>query len=315
MEEARWAFEAERMESSSEEEWTEVKEEHLSDSEDREVIEPLPSSRYSSPVPAPTPPPSAQEFEGFDWSEEPVDDFNIYSSSEDEPTHLALSDNEPLARRSSHWLEEEHTVTEPSFLTADWDSFEFPTVNTSHLVDSHLQWGETAYEIPCYTFRNWSKWIMDMPQLDRPQWVMPEPLFTRVLPTKVAHPPSDNDHGLLYKQQVISNTYNCDWNYFADPTRDDLVLHSTTHIPLVPTGKPASLEMEYLFEVLFQESGQLLSVQLRDPEHGRLVRLDIRVSDRDISVDTMVNHRRMNHVRNDESCAPWEANYRYWDEE
>ncbi|MFX3650893.1 MAG: hypothetical protein ACE3JU_26415, partial [Paenibacillus sp.] len=45
-------------------------------------------------------------------------------------------------------------VTEPSFLTADWDSFEFPTVNTSHLVDSHLQWGETAYEIPCYTFRN-----------------------------------------------------------------------------------------------------------------------------------------------------------------
>jgi hypothetical protein len=267
------------------------------DSEEELKVEPLPSSVYSSPPEAPTPP---VKFEEFDYT----------SDSENwEPTELALS-NTP-ARRSSQ-LGEERTVTEPPFLTAEWGKEDFPVYTTTNTVDEdtvdETQWDD--HTIPCYRFQQWVNWVMKRPSANRLSWAIPSPLFTFFQPPRIEYP-----CGGYYRQQVFSNDDNSDWSSFAEPLRGDLVHHSRTHIPLVPTGRIASVDMKYLVEVLFEPSGQSLSLQLKDPKDGRLLKLDVLVSDTKIRVELMINHRRMNHVSNDEECEPWDDRYHYWDME
>jgi hypothetical protein len=138
-----------------------------------------------------------------------------------------------------------------------------------------------------------------------------------VQPALVAYPSTQtqNADGTHYRQQTISNAANDQWNDFAEPLRNDLVQHSKTSIPLVPTGKPASIDMKYLVEVLFEPSGQYISLQLKDPIHGRLMKLDVSVTDTEIQTRMAVNHRRMNHVSNDDAFYPWDERYHYWDME
>ena len=70
--------------------------------------------------------------------------------------------------------------------------------------------------------------------------------------------------------------------------------------------------MKYHFEVLFEPSGQYFSVQLKDPIYGRLMKLDISVTDAEIQTRMAVNHRRMNHIYNDDAFHEWDARYHYW---
>jgi hypothetical protein len=118
-----------------------------------------------------------------------------------------------------------------------------------------------------------------------------------------------------YRQQVISNAENAGWNGFAEPLRGELVHHSKINIPLIPTGEVASLDMQYLLEVLFETSGQSLTLQLRDPRFGRLLKLNVQVADDGIQLTAAVNHRRMNHVDNDEGHSHYQDGYHYWDME
>ena len=129
------------------------------------------------------------------------------------------------------------------------------------------------------------------------------------------YPPSQQRAEPFYRQQVITNTLNNGDNDFADTLRDDLVHHSCHRIPLVPTGQVASINMKYLVEVLFESSGQFLCLQLKDDAYGRILKLDVQVTDDEIIMDMGVNHRRMNHISNDEVCAPWDDRFHYWDME
>ena len=105
------------------------------------------------------------------------------------------------------------------------------------------------------------------------------------------------------------------WNDFAEPLRCDLVHHSRSTIPLVPTGNLASIDMKYLVEVLLEPSGQYFSIQLKSPTDGRLMKLDVWITDEEIQTKVAVNHRRMNHVDNDEAFYNWDDRNHYWDME
>ena len=102
-------------------------------------------------------------------------------------------------------------------------------------------------------------------------------------------------------------------NIFTDPIRQDMVQHSSTEIPLAPTGRKASIDMDYLFDIQFNSVGQYFSLQLAG-EMGRLLKVDIYVEDRQIKIDTAVNHRRMNHIGN-KWYAPEDERYYHWDME
>ena len=123
---------------------------------------------------------------------------------------------------------------------------------------------------------------MKKPLLQRPSWVIPSRLYTFAEPRLITYPTHQAADGPHYRQQVITNAENTEWNNFAGLLKDDLVHHSKTCIPLVPTGGTSSIDMKYHFEVLFEPSGQYFSVQLKDPIYGRLMKLDISVTDAEI---------------------------------
>ena len=203
---------------------------------------------------------------------------------------------------------------EPPFLTTDWEEANFPTAENAFGVPSK-DWDDDTITMECFTSQQWMKWVMDKPLLHRPSWVIPSRLYTFVQPQLVAYPQHQNGDGPYYRQQIISNAPNTHWNDFAEPLRNDLVHHSKTSIPLVPTGIAASIDMQYQVEVLFEPAGQYITLQLKDPIHGRVMKLDVSVTDAEIATRIAVNHRRMNHVNNDEAFNHWDARFRYWDME
>ena len=120
---------------------------------------------------------------------------------------------------------------------------------------------------------------MDKPFLQRPPWVIPSSIYTFTQPELIVYPPTQSKGGAYYRQQAITNATNTHWNKFSEPLRIDLVHHSKTTIPLVPTGQPLDLDLKYLVETIFEPERATVSVQLRDPVQGRLVKLDLRVTD------------------------------------
>jgi hypothetical protein len=120
--------------------WTEE------DLKDWEGTEPLPSSTYTGSG-APTPPASPTSFNDFDES---------FDESFDEPLEHALSS----ARRSSPSDGEEHNVTEPPFLTAQWETENFPTANYNN-EPNYREWDVAT--MGCYSAQQWIKWTMDRP--------------------------------------------------------------------------------------------------------------------------------------------------------
>jgi hypothetical protein len=72
--------------------------------------------------------------------------------------------------------------------------------------------------------------------------------------------------------------------------------------------------MKYMIETIFEPQYATISVQLRDPIHGRLVKLDLWVTDSEITTRAAINHRRMNHVEND-AFLPGDTRRHYWDME
>ena len=204
---------------------------------------------------------------------------------------------------------------EQLFLTSDWKEEDFPRAENTFGVPSK-DWDYNNNTIlPCYLLQQWMKWVIDKPLLQRPSWVIPRRLYTFAQPALVVYPSTQDADGPHYRQQVISNAANEQWNDFAEPLRNDLVHHSKTSIPLIPTGEPASIDMKYMIEVLFEPAGQYISLQLKDPIHGRLMKLEVSVTDAEIQTRMAVNHCRMNHVSNDEAFYPWDERYHYWDME
>jgi hypothetical protein len=241
------------------------------DTEDDGMVEPLPSSTYSGS----TPPTPAQ----------PID-FSKFNE--------IFTDDEYDTRRSSSLEEEERNVIEPPFLTSNWTDSEFPASSNENLVDG-AEWKEV---MECCTAQQWMRWITNKPLCERPPWVIPTNIYTYLQPPLLAFPPSVGSES-YFRQQTISNACNDRWNEFSDPLCEDLVHHHRTSIPLIPTGLPIDIDMHYMFEVIFEPSCAHATIQLRDPIHGRLLKLDAWVTDAEISVRLAVNHRRMNHVDNE----------------
>lgn len=205
---------------------------------------------------------------------------------------------------------------EPSFLTANWGDYDFPQYDNDNNVPA-AEWDEHLDSIACLTHHQWVKMLRNMPAYGRPSWIVPGPLYTFLQPQVIRLPPTQELHAPTphYRQQIITNTEN-DWcSPFAQTMRDDLVHHSRVRIPIAPTGQAASIDMDYLFEILFEPAGQFFSVQLRDPTYGRTLKLDVQIWDAEIVVDIGVNHRRMNHVDNDQDCDVDMPQFRYWDME
>ena len=57
-----------------------------------------------------------------------------------------------------------------------------------------------------------------------------------------------------------------------------------------------------------------MSVQLRDTVQGRLVKLDLWVTDAEITTRVVINHRRMNYIDSD-SYEEGDSRRHYWDME
>jgi hypothetical protein len=152
-------------------------------------------------------------------------------------------------------------VMEPQFLTHNWEDNNFPQVDDTSYHASHQEWDDYDDSTPCYTFQQWAKHWKEIPLCRRPMGVIPGHLFTVVQPQLVRFPASQitDRSGGFYKQQIVTNIDMYDHIPFAEPLRDDLVHHSRVQIPLAPTGRPASLDMDYLFEVLMDGEGQYLS--------------------------------------------------------
>ena len=277
-----------------------------------EEVDPLPSTVYSGTPPrAPTPPVDFSDFsESFVDSDSEWDsDFDTDIKSE--PCDLALSDEQPCARRSSPFEEGEHTVTEPPFLTAEWDANNFPQAYNTHQANT-TEW---VHSSGCYTAQEWMRWAMDRPYFQRPPWVIPSIVYRFAQPELIAYPPTQGRAGPYFRQQVITNSENNHWNDFNGPLRHDLVHHSKTTIPLVPTGEAIDINMKYMVETIFEPEVACVSIQLKDPIHGRLVKLDLWITDSEISSRIAVNHRRMNHVSNDDAFLPGDNRGHYWDME
>ena len=156
---------AEVMGWATESEDDEVKEEDSSDGsevsfgwdkEDEEEVEPLPSSVYSSPPRAPTPP---IDLNDFTWSQE---GFTSCSELASEPEYLPVS---PLARRSSPTFGGEHNVIEQPFLTAEWGMINFPIADELFGVPSQDWLEDTTVPMDCYTGQAWMRWVMKKPLL------------------------------------------------------------------------------------------------------------------------------------------------------
>lgn len=252
-------------------------------------IEPLPSSVYTdSPPRKPTP---AKSDYFSDFSE-------VCSESNDE------------ARRSSPSEEEEHNVTEPPFLTANWDTDDFPTA-----IENNAYVTEWIHTMGCYTAQEWMRWSMDKPFFHRPPWVIPSCIYNYVQPPLFTYPALQGKNGLYYRQQVFTNTDNNHGNAFNAPLRHDLVHHHKTSVPLIPKKEPIDINMGYMIETIFEPEVAYITVQLRDPTHGRLLKLDLWVTDSEINTRLAVNHRRMNHVDSDEAFLPGDVRKGYWDME
>src|SRR5690606_24362552 len=238
------------------------------DEEDTEV-EPLPQSVYSGTPPskAPTPP---VRFPGFNWSE-PETDYD--TDDEEEACDLALSDEQ--ARRSSPFEGGEHTVMEPPFLTHDWEDNHFPQADNASYSTQYEEWDDGYNETtPCYTYMEWAGLWKKTPLYKRSLGVIPGHLFTVVQPRLLRYPAYQRDErrGEYYRQQVITSTDLYRRNIFTDPVQQDMVHYSSTEIPLMPTGRTASLEMDYLLDLQFDRTGQFFSLQLAG-EMGRLFKI------------------------------------------
>ena len=158
------------------------------------------------------------------------------------------------------------------------------------------------------------RWVMDKPLFERPPWVIPSNVYTYAQPGLIAYPPMQNKAGPYYRQQAISNAVNSEWNEFAEPLRNDLVHCSRISTPLIPTGQPLDINMKYMIETIFEPECAFASIQLRDPIHGRLMKLDLWITDTEVTTRTAINHRRMNHVDND-AFLPDDVRRHYWDME
>ena len=158
------------------------------------------------------------------------------------------------------------------------------------------------------------RWAMDKPFFQRPPWVIPSCVYNYVQPPLFAYPPLQGKNSLYYRQQVFTNTANNHGNAFNTPLRQDLVHHHRTSVPLIPKREPIDINMGYMIETIFEPEIAYITVQLQDPTHGRLLKLDLWVTDSEIHTRLAVNHRRMNHVDND-AFLPGDARKRYWDME
>lgn len=200
---------------------------------------------------------------------------------------------------------------EPTFLTADWEGGYFPSADNTNEVNSS-EWTEV---LDCCPSQQWMRWVMNMPLFERPPWVIPSCVYTFAQPALIAYPPTQNKAGPYYRQQVISNAPNTHWNDFNEPLRRDLVHYNRNSIPLIPTGNLMDINMKYHVELLLEPDCALVTIQLKDQVHGRLLKLDMWVTDSEITTRMAVNHRRANHVENDDAFMEGDYRRRYWDME
>jgi len=206
---------------------------------------------------------------------------------------------------------------ESPFLIHDWEDNHFPQADNANYSTQYEEWDDGYNEsTPCYTYMEWAGLWRKTPLYKRSSGVIPGHLFTVVQPRLLRYPAYQRDErrGEYYRQQVITSTDLYRRNIFTDPVQQDMVHYSSTEIPLMPTGRTGSLEMDYLLDLQFDRTGQYLSLQLAG-EMGRLFKIDIHVNDGQIKVDTAVNHRRMNHVGNNSWYAPDDERYYYYDME
>ena len=206
---------------------------------------------------------------------------------------------------------------EPPFLTHDWEDNHFPQADNASYSTQYKEWDDGYDEsTPCYTYMEWAGLWRKTPLYKRSSGVIPGHLFTVVQPRLLRYPAYQRDErrGEYYRQQVITSTDLYRRNIFTDPVQQDMVHYSSTEIPLMPTGRTGSLEMDYLLDLQFDRIGQYFSLQLAR-EMSRLFKIDIHVDDGQIKVDTAVNHRRMNHIGNNSWYAPDDERYYYYDME
>lgn len=255
--------------------------------------EPLPSTVYFSPVRrTPTPPPPLIEDFGGNWTD-------------DEPTHLAISsgsdDNKTMARQSSlPW--EEHPVTAPSYLAADWDRRSFPTHTPNRILP------------PClkpWCFVDWVKdWRNDRPY-DSKGWIVPRDIFFPVSLQTIQNP--NSIQGQFFGQAIISNTSNIPrHNPFLKRLSEDLFLHSRLSIPLVPTGEPLNTDPEFVAELVCEEKCQYFSFMIRGEGGERKLRIEVCIFDQEIQINAMVNPQHMNHPRNEAHYWDGDGRKGYW---
>lgn len=200
-------------------------------------------------------------------------------------------------------------VMVPEFLTAEWNREEFPRNHNPFLLNDPVD------ITPClkpWSFAEWAKQWRVASWSEQPSWVVPDPIFELCSPALVEYPPASADR--FYRQQVLSNMPNLlEDNPFTAPLKDDLVLHSKMTIPLVPTGQAFDINVKYLTEVIFEPRCQYFAFTLMDEEEGRKMRLEVTVLDQCISVNVMVNNRRMNHTFNESRFSKGDAKNGWWD--
>jgi hypothetical protein len=267
---------------------------------EEEEVEPLPSSVYTnSPPRAPTPPPTTvSDFDG-DWTE---DLCHLANSSQDH-------DDESGARRSSHYQEEEHTVMTPYFLTADWDGDDvFPACRNPNLVENHFG---CPRGLQPWSFAQWAHHWRNTSYYKQPGWIVPDDVYTYQNLDMV---PYENDPTSFFCQKVISNeSNNIRTNRFTDRLAEDLVFHSRSGIPLIPTGENLDINAKFTVEMIFENHCQYFVITLMDENEGRKMQVEISVYDAEIKMTTMVNARRMNHSYNDRNLYENDERKGWWD--
>src|SRR5690606_21465810 len=206
---------------------------------------------------------------------------------------------------------------EPPFLTHDWKDEHFPQAENASYEVPYKEWDDGYDECtPCLSYMEWAGLWRGTPLYRRSAGVIPGHLFTAVRPRLLRYPAGQRDErrGEYYRQQVITSTDLYWRNIFTDPVQQDMVYHSSTEIPLRPTGRAASLKMDYLLDVQFDRLGQNFSLQLAG-EMDQVLKVDIYVQDGQVKIDTAVNHRRVNHIGNNSWYALDDERYYHYDME